>query len=279
MADSLIERIAATPPCNRYVSLLFPVDLKRWELAISIPPVTGGRVAQNGFNLLHVLVCHLFGHRHGLQVVFNLFHFCRAQQHAGNIGILGDPRQGQLGNGTVQLFFGIFGQFHHLVQFSRLLPTLKDCLEPFVALLRSARALGDLATVVFASQEATGKRRPGGCSNIVGLFEERKVLCFKTLPVKHVILGLFHLWSNQSLFSRNPKGFGDLLCAPFRCAPRHSLATAHQVRHALDNTFGRRERIRSVTVQNVHVVQLQALEGCIEAFNEMLATQAPFIYT
>src|SRR4051794_38187515 len=57
-----------------------------------------GLVAQHPLDLLHDFGRQLVDQREGLEVVLDLLHLGRAQNHSADIGVLGRPRQREVGN-------------------------------------------------------------------------------------------------------------------------------------------------------------------------------------
>lgn len=77
---------------------------------------------------------------------------------------------------------------------------------------------------------------------------------------------------------RGTYGFSNLISAPFRGTPvkSHSLLNCPVV--GANRLLERCESIGSVSIHDVDILELKALEGCLKTLNDVLARLAVIVY-
>ena len=144
-------------------------------------------------------------------------------------------------------------------------------LEPFILFKGSAAAGGD-AIVVLAGQQARSQRaEDSGPQPDIPV--EAGVLVLDLLAVEHVVLRLLHDRLVQVMLIGDLPGFHDLGRAPLGGAPVDSLAARDDVVHGPDGLFDGRGRVGAVAEDQIDVIELQAFEGTVHAFQEALAVE------
>ena len=133
--------------------------------------------------------------------------------------------------------------------------------------------------MIFTRKQTRSQRTPNGGAVVV-IFVKAGVFPFHAFAFEHVVLRLFDDRLVQVVAFRNFNGLRDLRRRPFGCAPVQGFAPFNDVVHSPDGFFNGRGCIGAVTVDQVHVIELQTFERAIDAFNETLTIQrVPFIDT
>ena len=94
---------------------------------------------------------------------------------------------------------------------------------------------------------------------------------------KHVVLGLFHDGANQTELVCYPPCSGNLVGIPFRSSPIKRFARIDDMVESSDCLFNGSIAVRSVSIDQVDVFQLQTLEGRINTLNDVFTREAKIV--
>src|SRR5207245_1288605 len=144
--------------------------------------------------------------------------------------------------------------------------------EPFVSRQRRAGSCRN-AFRILAAQEPGSKRTPYRRAQS-DFPIQRQIFFLHALTVEHVVLGLFHLWRSQIIFSSKRVRSHNICSAPFRCAPVEYLPLMNQIVHSTNSFFDRGVRVWAMTEEEVEIFQLQSFEGLAAGLEDVFARQA-----
>lgn len=121
-------------------------------------------VIQDLLNLLHNLRRQLGDDRNGTHVILNLLDLSRTEDYGANVGVLGAPRQAELGGVAAETFRDL-GEATDFFDLSLTLGSLEllDLGVEEVTVVCEAGTFGD-AVVVLAGEQTGGERGPDGCA-------------------------------------------------------------------------------------------------------------------
>src|SRR3569833_1532152 len=247
----------------------------RWVPCSAKPHRHGrGLVDEDLIDLAHDLGSQLLVDGDGAAVLVDLLGAASAGDGRAHVGVLEHPGQGQHAHLDAQLV----GDGLQLVDalddgvplvLARALPVALDEVD---LLLGEARVVGD-AVLVLARQDALLHGREDGQAE-ADLAVQVGVLLLDARAVQHVVVGLLHDGADQAEPVGVPPRQRDLVRAPLGRAPVLGLARADQVVKGPHRLLHGRVPVRPVRVDEVHVRQLQPLQGCVHGLEDVLPRQA-----
>lgn len=240
---------------------------------------SGRLVIQNLIDLRQDLRRQLIDGRDSAHIIIDLLDRARARDGGADVGVLEDPRERQhahldaqaRGDGREAVDLG-----DDLVELglARALPPAGDELDLLGA--REARVLGH-AVLVLARQQALAQRREDGEPR-PHLAVEVRVLDLDALARKHVVLGLLGDGAHEPEAVGVAPGLGDLVGVPHRRAPVQRLARADEVVEGAHRLLHGCLSVCPVRVDDVYVVEAEALERGVHALEDVLPGQARVVH-
>ena len=135
-----------------------------------------------------------------------------------------------------------------------------------------AAAAGRNAVAILSGEQPRGERAPRREAQADVLVEAR-VFALDALAVEEVVLGLLHHGLAQVVALGDLPRRHDLGRAPFGGAPVERLAALDHVVHRPHRLLDRRVGIGPVAIDEVDVVELQALERAVDRVHQVLAVE------
>lgn len=132
------------------------------------------------------------------------------------------------------------------------------------------------AVLVLAGQDALVQRGEDGEAQAVLAVQELEV-ALDLCAVEHVVRRLLHQRSDQAQPVGHAPRLGDLNAGPLRGAPVKGLAGVDDVVEGADGLLHGRLAIGTVGVDEVDVLEVQALQGGVDTLDNVLSGEAQVV--